>query len=280
MISKARNQSGNLSLAELCKVAGVSRTGFYQSRARTQIESPDEKLIESIFMIKNRKAGARKIRMYLQRNHGLVVNLKKIRRIMRRRNLVTQIRKRRVNYQLQNTNHKAAPNKLNQDFKVSESNRIFSTDITYLNYNNGERAFLSAVKDLGTKEIVHFEVSKHFDISLVTRGLSDFLKRIPRGKQKIIIHSDQGAQYTSDDYRKLLASNSIEQSMSRKGNCLDNAPIESFFGHFKDESEYKKCKSFEELKKEVEKYMYYYNNERPQWGLKGKTPVEFRGFLN
>lgn len=241
----------------------------------------DEDLVEKVFTDKKAKVGARKIKMYLARDYGVIFNLKKIRRIMKFRGLLVQIRKRRQQlYYFKNTQHKSMPNRLKQKFKTNKSGRIFSTDITYLHYNGENRAYLSAIKDLGTKEIVHHRVSKNMDISLVINGLSDFFKTIPEDKRKkIIIHSDQGAHYTSYFYRRLLKTNKVKQSMSRKGNCLDNAPIESFFGHFKDEAEYKNCKNFEELRNEVDKYINYYNNERPQWGLKGKTPVEYRGLI-
>lgn len=220
--------------------------------------------------------------MYLEREYGVIFNLKKIRRIMKLRGLVVKIRKRKSQfYYLKNTQHKAMPNRLKQKFNTNSSDRLYSTDITYMQYNGDNKAYLSAVKDLGTKEIVHHRVSKNMDISLVINGLSDFLKKIPEGKRRrMIMHSDQGAHYTSYFYRKILKLNGVKQSMSRKGNCLDNAPIESFFGHFKDESEYKNCKSFEELKNEVDKYINYYNNKRPQWGLKGQTPVEYRGLIS
>lgn len=271
-----------MSIVELCRTATTGRSTYYKWKERSNAGPLDEALVEKVFIDKKAKAGARKIRMYLEREYGVIFNLKKIRRIMKLKNLVVKIRRRRQHfYQLKNTQHKVMPNRLKQNFKVTKPDKIFSTDITYLTYNKGERAYLSAVKDLATKEIVHHVVSKHIDVSIVTNGLSNFLKVIPRKKhRRIIVHSDQGAHYTSDFYRKILKENGIQQSMSRKGNCLDNAPIESFFGHFKDEAEYKNCKSYDELKSMVDNYIKYYNNERPQWGLKGKTPAEYRGFIS
>lgn len=239
-------------------------------------------MIEQVFIDKKAKAGARKLKMYLKREYGVIFNLKKIRRIMKLRGLVVKIRKRRRPfYYLKNASHKTMPNRLKQRFNINKSDRLYSTDITYMQYNGDNKAYLSAIKDLGTKEIVHHSIGRNMDISLVINGLSDFFKKIPQAKRnKIIVHSDQGSHYTSHFYRRILKVNGVKQSMSRRGNCLDNAPIESFFGHFKDESEYKNCKSFEELKNEVDKYINYYNNERPQWGLKGKTPVEYRGLIS
>ena len=95
----------------------------------------------------------------------------------------------------------------------------------------------------------------------------------------VLIHSDQGFHYTNAQYRKLLQDNNVIQSMSRKGNCIDNAPMESFFGHLKDELDYKECKTFEELVEKIDKYIYYYNNERYQWSRNKMTPVEYRSHL-
>lgn len=93
------------------------------------------------------------------------------------------------------------------------------------------------------------------------------------------MHSDQGIHYTNSAYRKILETHQVHQSMSRKGNCLDNAPIESFFGHLKDELDLSICKTYEDVKNKVRSYISYYNKHRPQWGLKAKTPAEYRGFI-
>ncbi len=273
-----------MSTVQLCKFAGIKRSSFYKWFKKLSLSSfdKDEDLIQQVFILKRGKAGARKIRMFLIRDYGVIFNLKKIRRIMRKYNLKAQIRKKRPNHIfLNNFKHEVLPNILNQNFKVEKAEKVYSTDITYLNYNSGDKAYLSAVKDLGSREIVQHSISKNIDVSLVINGLSIFLNNLPIAKKKrMIIHSDQGAHYTSQTYRSLLKKNKIKQSMSRRGNCLDNAPIESFFGHFKDELDYKNCKTFEELKNQVDKYINYYNNDRPQWGLKGKTPVEHRGFIS
>ena len=270
-------------MTQLCKTAQIKRSSFYKWSSKIKVGFDlDEELIEEVFRSKKGKAGARRIRMYLIRDYGVVFNLKKIRRIMKKQGLKVLIRKKRPQFNfIKDMKHRVFPNRLKQNFNIRTPDRVYSTDITYLNYSSGERAYLSAVKDLGTKEIVHHWVSRYIDLNLVTQGLSDYLNKISKSKRrKIVIHSDQGAHYTSHVYRDLLRKNKIKQSMSRKGNCLDNAPIESFFGHFKDESDYKSCKTFEELKNEVDKYIKYYNNERPQWGLNGKTPAEYRGLIS
>ncbi len=176
---------------------------------------------------------------------------------------------------VQGEEHRVSPNILDRNFKVDVKDTVYSTDITYLDYGDGKRAYLSAVKDLATKEIVHHTVSEGINMYLAMKGLEGLFSQKPK---HIIMHSDQGIHYTSKSYRDLLAKWEITQSMSRKGNCLDNAPIESFFGHLKDESEFRSCHSYEELVAEINSYINYYNNERPQWGLQGKTPAECRGF--
>ena len=120
-------------------------------------------------------------------------------------------------------------------------------------------AYLSATKDLATKEIVAFNISKELDLYSTYGNFADFLKS--KNCSDLIIHSDQGWHYTHPYYVNKLKELGITQSMSRKGNCLDNAPIESFFGHLKDEVDLKSCQTFDELKIKVENYIYYYNNE-------------------
>lgn len=217
--------------------------------------------------------------MEIKREFGLNFNLKKIIRIKKKFSLNTVIRKKSI-YRVafkKGEEHKVAPNLLEQNFKPSKSEIFLSTDITELHYMRGKKAYLSAVKDLRTKEIVSFAVSPRPTIEMVTLELDKYLRGLSvREKKKILIHSDQGFHYTSNQYRYLLEKHQITQSMSRKGNCLDNAPIESFFGHLKDEADYKDCKNFKELKNKIKNYIKYYNYERPQWGLKQKTPAEAR----
>lgn len=187
-------------------------------------------------------------------------------------------RKNKYNFSAASHEHKFSNNHLDRKFQINSSDSVFSTDITYLHYGE-KKAYLSAVKDLGTREIVHYRLSQSLSLPLATEGLSNLLENIsPSKRRSLIIHSDQGLHYTSHPYRNLLSAHGVIQSMSRRGNCLDNAPIESFFGHMKDELDLQSCKTFEDLVAEVNSFMDYYNNERPQWGLKGKTPAECRGF--
>lgn len=221
--------------------------------------------------------------MILLRDYQIVMNLKKISRIKKLHGLETQIR-RRNKYRFMakgGEDHQITSNLIKREFDIPEVDQIYSTDITYLNYGHGLKAYLSAVKDLGSKEIVHFNISKNIQMDLATDGLDKlFMKLTEEKRKRLIIHSDQGTHYTNPFYRNKLREYEITQSMSRRGNCLDNAPIESFFGHLKDEIDLQNCKKYEDLISEVTSYIDYYNNNRPQWGLERKTPAECRRFLN
>jgi transposase InsO family protein len=190
-------------------------------------------------------------------------------------------RKRYPQFHLVNERHRTLPNILQQSFRVEKPDQAYSTDVTHLYYGSSHRAYLSATKDLATREIVYYSVSTRTDVTLVTAGLKEKLEQLSSKKRKsLVIHSDQGSVYTSSTYRRTLKKLKVRQSMSRRGNCLDNAPIESFFGHLKDEIDCSNCLTIDELSAEVARYIKYYNSQRPQWALKGKTPVEYRGFID
>lgn len=211
---------------------------------------------------------------------GLPVSLNKVKRIKRQYNLLTKIRRRNKFRMLakQGDEHSVVENLVKRQFNVGKSDQIYSTDITMLNYGQGKKAYLSAVKDLGTKEILLHTVSSHITLEIALKGLKELLLKLPPRKRSLLtLHSDQGTHYTHKGFRDLLKETKVNQSMSRKGNCLDNAPIESFFGHLKDEMDLRACRNIDELVKETAKYIDYYNNQRPQWGLEKRTPAECRG---
>ena len=142
------------------------------------------------------------------------------------------------------------------------------------------RAYLSAIKDGSTGEILAYHLSERMTLDLAT----DTLKKLKKNKnfmkaKDALIHSDQGVHYTSPIFQKAVKKLGLRQSMSRRGNCWDNAPQESFFGHLKDEASIKACTSLDELRKEIKQYMIYYNYYRYQWNLKKMTPVQYRDHL-
>ncbi|MDZ4938371.1 IS3 family transposase, partial [Clostridium perfringens] len=156
----------------------------------------------------------------------------------------------------------------------------FLTDITYLRYGNGQWAYLSCIKDGATRQIHAECVGATLELSLVERTLQRLLARLDGNMHpEAILHSDQGMHYTHPKTQLFIARNGMKQSMSRRGNCWDNAPMESFFGHMKDEVDFTDCESIHEVRTRVADYISYYNAERYQWTLKKMTPDEFRGHL-
>lgn len=219
--------------------------------------------------------------MMIRLNEKNPINHKRIGRIKRDYQLVTRMRKKNPYKNLPTAEHSFVPNLLKRDFLTPLPDQVYSTDMTYLFYGSGQKAYLSATKDLATNEIVTFRVMKTPSVSSFTGEFNTLLKDLPETKRKsLIIHSDQGFQYTHPGFRELLKQFGVTQSMSRRGNCYDNAPIESFFGHLKDMLNLKSCRSYEDLEEEVEKTMEYYNNERPQLALNKKPPVMYRGLLS
>ena len=228
--------------------------------------------VKKVFDDSKGKYGWRSVKMRLG-----AMNHKKIQRIMRKYDLVTKVRRRNPYKAImkKRLEHRIFPNKLQREFNQIVPFKVFCTDITYIPFQYGF-VYLSVIKDIASGEVVAWNVSLYLDMDLVTETLK---KMKLYSYENIMIHSDQGFHYTNPDYIKIVKELKMIQSMSGKGNCIDNAPIESFFGHLKDELDYKSCDSFEELRLEIEKYMQYYNQERKQWTRNKMTPVECRNHL-
>lgn len=238
-------------------------------------DEEDFKRILSAYSFKGRKKGARQIKMTLEGQYNIIMNLKKIRRLMKKFNLFCPIRKANPHKRMakaMQTSH-VAPNKLERKFKSGNPGQILLTDITYLTYDLNKRAYLSAIKDAVTNEIIAFKVSTSLDITFVEDTMEQ-LENI-RLESNALINSDQGCHYTSSVFIAKVKELGLEQSMSRRGNCWDNAPIESFFGHMKDEFNLIDCQTIEDVIKEIDDYMDYYNNYRYQWNLERMTPKQY-----
>lgn len=218
------------------------------------------------------------IRMKLE-HQGIIMNHKKIIRIMKKYHLFARIRRRNPYKAMmkKSLEHRTCENKLKRDFNQVVPFTTFSTDITYLPFNH-RFAYLSVVKDVASGEAIAWDMSQSIDMELVMNTVLR-MKQTVSSLSDILIHSDQGCHYTNPLYQEQIKRLGMNQSMSRKGNCLDNAPIESFFGHMKDDIDYKDCKTFEELRLRIDEYMEYYNHERPQWSRKKMTPVQYRNNL-
>jgi len=262
----------------LCKITKTSKSGYYKwLKTADQIpkDHPDYLLIKEAFETGKSKYGWRQVRMYLERKKKVIMNHKKIIRLMREYNFVAKIRRRNPYKAImkKTAEHRTFKNILDRNFNQIIPRKVFSTDITYLFYNS-RVAYLSVTKDIATGEIVAWHASQHITMELVLGTISQMGQY-----QNALIHSDQGFHYTNPEYIKEVKIYGMTQSMSIKGNCIDNAPIESFFGHLKDDVDYKNCKTFEELYQLIKNYIQYYNTERAQWDKNKMTPVEYRDHL-
>jgi len=272
-----------LNVTGLCAIAEISRSGYYKWLKHSDEKEKDHDdylLIQEIFNKGKSKYGFRTIQMKLLEK-GIMMNHKKIIRIMKKYNLITKIRRKNPYKMImkKSLEHRTFENKLNRKFEQLTPFKVFCTDITYIPFNH-RFAYLSVVKDIASGEVVSWNLSKYLEMGLVmdtVEGMRD--NDNITSFEDVMIHSDQGFHYTNPLYIDRIKKLQMIQSMSRKGNCIDNAPIESFFGHLKDEADYKNCKTFEELYLLIEEYMQYYNNERHQWDLKKMTPVVYRNHL-
>ena len=228
--------------------------------------------VKEIFDKGKGKWGWRNVKMRLQ-----AMNHKKIQRIMRKYGLVAKVRRKNPYKQImkKSLEHRIFPNKLQREFHQLTPFKVFSTDITYIRFLQ-RFVYLSVVKDIASGEVVAWNVSLYLDMNLVIETLKIMS---PNLCHDVMIHSDQGFHYTNPAYINLVRELKMVQSMSGKGNCIDNAPIESFFGHMKDELDYRSCTTFENLRSNIGEYMRYYNYERKQWTRNRMTPVEYRNHL-
>lgn len=276
-------------VSHLCKIAEVSKSGYYNYiksyDIRKRKEEKDLKLKEVILKAFNHrgyKRGSRSIKMVLEHEFDLIINRKCIQRIMRKYDIVCPIRKANPYRRMLKATreHTIVPNILNRNFKQGLVGKVLLTDITYLPYGTGKRAYLSTIKDAMTNEILSYHVSDNLEMPIVLNTVKKLVKNHKKILDKnVFIHSDQGAHYTSPKFQKLLKKYSIGQSMSRRGNCWDNAPQESFFGHMKDEVDFKSCITLKEIKSTIKDYINYYNNYRYQLGLEKLAPVQYRNQL-
>lgn len=212
--------------------------------------------------------------MKLERK-SIIMNHKKIKRIMKTYGLRCTVRRRNPYKAImkKTAEHRTFPNQLNRQFVQTIPYRFFSTDITFIPFSY-RFAYLAIIKDLASGEIVAWHLSLHITMELVLTMMGK-LKQYPNA----LIHSDQGFHFTNPQYIEKVTMLEMLQSMSRKANCIDNASVESFFGHFKDEVDYRSCTTFEELYQLVENSIHYYNYERAQWDKNKMTPVEYRDHL-
>ena len=286
IIHDAVHKEGNqLSITKLCEIADVSRSGYYAwehaAPARAEREDADRKDFDAIleaYKFRGYKKGARSIHMRLL-HVGKRMNLKKIRRLMKKYGLKCPFRGRNPYRQMAKAlkSNKVFPNAVNREFVRGGVRMVLLTDITYIFYDGGV-CYLSTILDAFTREVLAYSLSTNLMVDFVLDTVDALIAE--HGStldDTTIIHSDQGCHYTSKAFIQKLLDNDFVQSMSRKGNCWDNAPQESFFGHMKDEIKYEiaMMQTFEEVKAKIDDWIYYYNNDRYQWELSKLSPKEF-----
>ncbi|WP_454048207.1 IS3 family transposase [Chryseobacterium sp. Marseille-Q8038] len=263
-------------LAILLNCSGMARSSFYYHLARINIGDKYghiKGLIQLIYQKHKGRFGYRRITLELK-NQGVIINHKTVLRLMKNLGLKSLIRMKKYR-SYRGEQGKIAPNILKRNFKTDHPNQKWATDITEFNVS-GNKLYLSPIIDLFNGEIISYELSEKPVFAQIINMLKKSFRKT-KNIQNLILHSDQGWQYQMKLYQNILKQKGIIQSMSRKGNCLDNAIIENFFGTLKSEMFYlKKFKSIQELKDEIHQYIDYYNNERIRLNLKGKSPIEYR----
>ena len=263
-------------LEMLLNQTNMARSSFYYHQKQSDL--PDKYLeikglIKTIYNQHKGRYGYRRITDELQ-NRAIIINHKTVLRLMKLLGLKSIIRVKKYK-SYKGENGKIAPNILERKFKAEAPNQKWATDITEFNIS-GNKLYLSPIIDLFNQEIVSYELTERPVFNQVATMLKKAFKKIPNNTN-LMLHSDQGWQYQMKRYQYLLKEKGIIQSMSRKGNCLDNAIIENFFGTLKSEMFYtQKFKSIEQLKKEIDKYIIYYNNERIKSNLNKMSPIKYR----
>ena len=270
-----KEQQHRFSISLLHKLLKVSRSGFYRF-LRNEDSKSDEQLASMIQVCHQRNFqtyGYRRVKLWLKREKSIIVNAKKLLRIMKKYQLLSLVR-RKKQYKSAGIQHFLHPNLLNRQFQAQKKNQKWVTDITYIHTSQGI-IYLSVILDLFDRSIITYEMSTSPNSKLVLNNLKSAYKK-ERVAGELLLHSDQGTQYTSTAYKGLSKSYGITLSMSRKGNCYDNSVIEGFFSILKTESIYRsKPRSFKMARRMVDEYIRFYNTQRLQ--LKsGQTLLERR----
>lgn len=263
-------------LSHLLKASSMARATFYYHLRRQQVPDKYQAIreqINEIFSSNKGRYGYRRITLELH-NRSIIINHKTVERLMRENGMKCQVRvKKYRSYRGQEG--KIAPNLLSRDFTTAIPNSKWVTDITEFALF-GQKRYLSPILDLYNGEIISYTLSKQPNLLMVTDMLAKAICNV-KTDTDLVLHSDQGWHYQHAVYQNQLRKMGITQSMSRKGNCLDNAVMENFFGLLKSELLYlQKFTSIQHFENELKNYIYYYNNYRIKAKLKGLSPVKFR----
>ena len=261
----------------LLQIAGLARSTFFYHQARLDMADPQAELkaaIVAVFEQAQRRYGHRRIHAALVAK-GWQVAKKTVLKLMRRLGLECPVRRKKPYRSYQGEVGKTAPNLLDRDFTAAAPNQKWVTDVT--EFRVGDRKlYLSPVMDLFDRQIISYAISHSPNLSLTNTCLRDALASLPPGPVPLV-HSDQGFQYQHASWRQLLAAAGATQSMSRKANCYDNAVIENWFGHLKEELfNHTRYLTTDALAHALHDYINWYNNHRISAKLKGLSPVQYR----
>jgi len=271
----------------LCRIAGVSRSGYYRSVEASASPNRDLTLADTIQQVQQEvwySYGAKRMARYLALHEGILINHKRIARIMHEYLLNARVRTRRHPAYWYHQRHaqrlsdrQCAPNLLDRKFTSVVPRKKLVTDVTWVNFAGGT-LYLSALMDLFNHEIISYEMSTQ---NTAATTLAPILVLVKTGNcDGALLHCDRGPTYRSEAYQRLLTDNKIISSYSRAGNCWDNALMECFWGHMKCELGYvhrsTKKRSFNSLAQEITEYMSFYNERRIQKNLGWSSPVQYR----
>ena len=260
----------------MLQLSGLARSTFYyyiQHPIKDKYKKEKQEILY-IFLANKGRYGYRRILIVL-RQKGYTINHKTVLKLMKELNLKGKQRKNDQYHSYKGTVGKVADNLLKRDFYAEKPFEKLTTDVTQFNICDS-KVYLSPVLDLFNNEVVSYAVSMSPNLEQIREMLNGLFEKLP-ADAKPIFHSDQGWQYQHAEYQRLLSEHNITQSMSRKGNCMDNGAMENFFGRLKVEMFYgERFESVNAFIDELKKYIHYYNNERISLKLKGMSPVQYR----
>lgn len=270
-------------ITETCDILNLNRSSYYKwiHRSKSSSELENEALLHDIGLIyaeHNGTYGYRRIADEYNVTHEKQYNLKRFYRLVRIVGLLAVIRRKRLAYQ-RSTPEVTAENILSREFTANTVNEKWCTDVTEMKYGSeGGKAYLSAILDLKGRDIVSFAIGRHNNNQLVFETLDLAIQKYPDAHP--LFHSDRGFQYTSKQFKDMLEKQGMRQSMSRVGRCIDNGPMEGFWGILKCEMYYlNHFETYEELVDAVGQFIHYYNYQRRQHRLNCLAPMDYRSLL-
>ncbi|WML44221.1 IS3 family transposase [Neobacillus sp. PS3-40] len=273
------HEKENLSISLLCEIAGIARSAYYKwlNRTPSSREILNKEIIKEMKILHEKvdsTFGYRQMTLHMNRKFEEKLNHKRIYRLMKVAGLRSVIRIKKKQYK-STTPQQVAENILNREFTAEKPNEKWVTDVTEFKYGQSKKAYLSAIRDLYDGSIVSYVLGHSNNNQLVFKTLDQ--ATVLLDGEHPLIHSDRGFQYTSKGFKRKIDAVKMTQSMSRVGRCIDNGPMESFWGTLKCEKYYlHQYQTFEELSLAIDEYIHFYNYDRYQKRLNGLSPMEYR----